>query len=43
MEKTKAEELKEKLFNNKKVGWKNHYGVVRQLDSNSSDYMYRGD
>ncbi len=27
----------------KKVGWKNHYGVVRQLDSNSSDYMYRGD
>ena len=27
----------------KKVGWKNHYGVVRQLDSNSADYMYRGD
>ncbi len=27
----------------KKVGWKNHYGVVRQIDSNVSDYMYRGD
>lgn len=27
----------------KKVGWKNHYGVVRQLDSNASDFMYRGD
>lgn len=27
----------------KKVGWKNHYGVVRQLDSNCTDYMYRGD
>ncbi len=27
----------------KKVGWKNHYGVVRQMDSNVSDYMYRGD
>lgn len=27
----------------KKIGWKNHYGVVRQLDSNVSDYMYRGD
>lgn len=27
----------------KKVGWKNHYGVVRELDSNCTDYMYRGD
>lgn len=27
----------------KKVGWKNHYGVVRQIDSNSADFMYRGD
>lgn len=27
----------------KKIGWKNHYGVVRQIDSNISDYMYRGD
>lgn len=27
----------------KKVGWKNHYGVVRQIDSNAADYMYRGD
>ena len=27
----------------KKIGWKNHYGVVRQLDSNASDFMYRGD
>lgn len=27
----------------KKVGWKNHYGVVRQIDSNASEYMYRGD
>ena len=22
----------------KKVGWKNHYGVVRQLDSNSCSF-----
>lgn len=27
----------------KKVGWKNHYGVVRSLDSNVAEYMYRGD
>lgn len=27
----------------KKVGWKNHYGVVREIDSNVADYMYRGD
>ncbi|HOQ16960.1 MAG TPA: GTP-binding protein [Defluviitaleaceae bacterium] len=27
----------------KKIGWKNHYGVVRQIDSNAADYMYRGD
>ncbi len=27
----------------KKIGWQNHYGVVRQIDSNVSDYMYRGD
>lgn len=28
---------------NKKVGWKNHYGVVREIDSNAADYMYRGE
>ena len=27
----------------KKIGWQNHYGVVRQIDSNVADYMYRGD
>lgn len=27
----------------KKIGWQNHYGVVRQIDSNAADYMYRGD
>lgn len=27
----------------KKMGWKNHYGVVRTIDSNAADYMYRGD
>lgn len=27
----------------KKVGWKNHYGVVRELNSNVTDYIYRGD
>ncbi len=27
----------------KKVGWKNHYGVVRELNSNVTEYMYRGD
>ena len=26
-----------------KIGWKNHYGVVREIDSNVADYMYRGD
>jgi Ni2+-binding GTPase involved in maturation of urease and hydrogenase len=28
---------------NKQVGWQNHYGVVRKIDSNIGDYMYRGD
>ena len=27
----------------KKIGWQNHYGVVRQIDSYVADYMYRGD
>jgi len=27
----------------KEVGWKNHFGVVRKLDGNIADYIYRGD
>lgn len=27
----------------KDLGWQNHFGVVRRLDSNITDFMYRGD
>ncbi len=28
---------------NKQIGWQSHYGVVRTIDTNIADYMYRGD
>ena len=27
----------------KKIGWKNHFGVIRKLEGGVADYMYRGD
>lgn len=27
----------------KKIGWENHYGVVRKLSGNITEYLYRGD
>lgn len=27
----------------KEIGWKNHFGVVRKLNGNIADYLYRGD
>jgi len=27
----------------KKVGWKNHFGVIRKLEGDIADYMYRGE
>ena len=41
MEKTKAEELKEKLFNNKKVGWKNLNDEEKaKIFKFSDEYIY---
>ena len=41
MEKTKAEELKEKLFNNKKVGWKNLNNEEKEkIFKFSDEYIY---
>ena len=41
MEKTKAEELKEKLFNNKKVGWKNLNDEEKEkIFKFSDEYIY---
>ncbi len=27
----------------KKIGWKNHFGVIRKLEGGVADYMYRGE